>query len=167
MNRAHPPDPPPEAIRPHPLGVFIAWTLSLFWSFAALLKLFDLIGSLASNPGRWLNGSPDPEPETWSGRFPALLLLFIALVEIAAAWTIGIGRATRGVLIGSGLLAIFLAAIVIWPIPPGSGCGCMGPTLAMPGTPVARLALLGGLHALALALVAPCGHPAVSLDITP
>ncbi len=141
-------------IRARHVGLAIALLLAFMWAFAGMLKIWAAVPMLVSEPGRFFSPSSDPDPTVWTDNFSVAVILAVACVEVLVAWFISSGKEVRGLLIGAGLLAVFLIAVSLWPIAPDSTCGCLGRKLTLPGTPVSRLALLGGIHAIALSLIA-------------
>jgi uncharacterized membrane protein YphA (DoxX/SURF4 family) len=128
----------------------LAYCLALMWLFAGLNKLWGAAAHATEEPAAILAPSVLQQPD-WARTFPIALLAAVAVIEIAAGWLILISRETRGLLVGVALLALFTGAMIAWPIPPETPCGCAGPSFELPGSPLSRLALLGGLHAFTLA----------------
>lgn len=121
--------------------------LGVFWAWAAAGKFAELLGFAPLSP--------------WLAEWPGAALGTIVAFEAALA--VGLMGARRGgeqvacLCAGLGALAAFSIVLAADPPPPG-GCGCLGtigPEWLVRMDPLARNALLAGLHALALAGIRP------------
>jgi len=144
--------PPDAAVALHYAGAVISRALASLWAFAGFAKLWDVIARSIERPATLLFGDQAGAGVAWADTFPGAAVLAVCVCEIIAAWCIVSGRRDRGLVLGLALLAVFFVTIILWPIEAGSTCGCVGTGGDLPGSPVSRLALLGGTHAFALVI---------------
>jgi hypothetical protein len=130
----------------------------LFWSFAGISKLVDVLMPVTSPDGQWID------------EFPAWVIVVGTALEVIAGACILLGRRMVGLVLGATLLAGFTALLVARPLAPGQGCGCLGSgtdrTMLAAIDPVLRNAFLGALHVLGIAFVLPAKRSKDSLADT-
>lgn len=131
-------------------ALWLARSIAVVWIFVSMLKIWSSIEHAIKEPQAIFIPSVQPQPDC-ARTFPIALLALVALLECFAGWLALTGREARGVLVGVALLSLCTLAMMLWPIPPETPCGCAGREVEMPGSPLSRLALLGGLHAFSLA----------------
>lgn len=144
-------DSPGEAPpQPGRFAVCLLWLIAAVWVFAGVSKTVDL--ALPEPSAGVLAGE-----STWAGQFPAWLIALVAATEIGVGVVICVGRRRTGLAFACALLTAFALALWIIPPEPSQACGCFGPTdSAFDAVPAhAKIAALGGLHALAFAAILP------------
>lgn len=119
-------------------------SLGALWIVTALSKAQYLLSG---------SGLPDSQP-SWSDGFSVPLQFAVVGTEVLIGVWLLFGNRVRGLVTAVVLLGVFSIALLITPPASGQSCGCGVVAEVLPFDPIARNALLAGLHVVVLALVA-------------
>ena len=130
--------------------------LGAFWTATALAKGLSLLGSESAIPSQ----------QSWSDGFPVALQFAVVGAELLIGLWLLFGHRVRGLLAAIVLLGVFSVTLFLSPPASDQSCGCGIIAKVLPIEPVARNAILAGLHAIVLALVAQ-PRPRAEESLTP
>lgn len=141
------------------LGACLCVILGAIWIYFGLAKALDLIVP------------SEASAKTWSAQFSPVILWAVTLAELCLGVLLTFRPARSTLLPALTLLGLFAAAFVLWPLQPQQSCGCAGASGAALGldsiSPFVRLAALGAMHLLALALMSNAKPRAASSTTQP